>query len=584
MIRAIFVKLTDRIFGKGKAKGRPETAAEPQTSLSPDKAARDRLPSEPVREKSKKSRNPEDARQNRDETAAGKGKKPRKPEGSLAEESPEWLPENFDIPPMEGKTRFHDLGLPAKLMRGIHELGFQYCTPIQADILPGTLEGRDATGKAQTGTGKSAAFLLAIYTRLMKNPRDNRRPGVPRALILAPTRELALQIEQDAKDLGKYTPMKIAAIFGGMGYEHQKRILAEKVIDIVVATPGRLLDFKKQGLIRLYKVEILVIDEADRMLDMGFIPDVKQIVYETPRKEQRQTLFFSATLSDDVMRLSRQWTLDPVNVEIEPDVIATENVDRKNYIVTADQKFALLWNIITRQNLERVMVFTNRKSEARTLSERLQRYNISCSMITGDVPQNKRIRALDNFKKGAFRVLVATDVAARGIHIDGISHVVNYNLSHDPEQFVHRIGRTGRAGASGISISFADEDDSFYIPAIEEYIGEPFECHYPEDADLELPPPPPKKTAPRREPEAEGREPSARPPRKRRPRPRKPATSGEKGPSSPKPAEATKAEPSDNTGAPAPKKRRRRRRKPAGSRPEGSLSEGRNARGPENTE
>ncbi|MCW7753952.1 DEAD/DEAH box helicase [Desulfobotulus sp. H1] len=551
MIRAIFVKLKDRIFGKGKAKGRPETTAEPLTPPSPDKIARDRLSSEAGKEKNKKPR------ESLNSDTRPKKKTSGRTSSDLPVESHEWNPNIFTIPEMEGKTRFHDLGLPAKLMRGIHELGFQYCTPIQADILPGTLEGRDATGKAQTGTGKSAAFLLAIYTRLMKNPRDNRRPGVPRALILAPTRELALQIEQDARDLGKYTSIRIAAIFGGMGYEHQKRILAEKVVDIVVATPGRLLDFKKQGLIRLYKVEILVIDEADRMLDMGFIPDVKQIVYETPRKEQRQTLFFSATLSDDVMRLSRQWTIDPVNVEIEPDVIATESVARKNYIVTADQKFALLWNILTRQKLERVMVFTNRKSEARHLSERLKRYNISSSMITGDVPQHKRIRALDNFKNGSFRVLVATDVAARGIHIDGISHVVNYNLSQDPEQFVHRIGRTGRAGASGISISFADEEDSFYIPAIEDYIGEPFTCEYPEDELLEIPPPPPRIQETEK---ASGEQaPSNRPGRRRRP-----ARRTQHGtPSSPEKQEKQE-KPSGDPGAPTPKKRRRRR-KPSAS-------------------
>lgn len=566
MIRAIFVKLKDRIFGKGKAKGRPETTAEPLASPASEKAARDHLRSEALREKVKGRKTEESA----ETPVSGMEKrrvKSRKSEGSPLAETPEWTPELFEVPEEEGKTRFHDLGLPAKLMRGVHELGFQYCTPIQAGILPGTLEGRDATGKAQTGTGKSAAFLLALYSRMMKNPRENRRPGVPRALILAPTRELALQIEKDAKAIGKYTPIKVAAIFGGMGYEQQKRILAEQVIDIIVATPGRLLDFKKQGLVRLYKVEMLVIDEADRMLDMGFIPDVRQIVYETPRKEQRQTLFFSATLSDDVMRLARQWTLDPVNVEIEPEVIATETVDRKNYIVTADQKFALLWNILTRQNLERVMVFTNRKSEARNLSERLMRYNISAAMLTGDVPQNKRIRALEDFREGRFRVLVATDVAARGIHIDGISHVVNYNLSQDPEQFVHRIGRTGRAGASGISVSFADEEDSFYIPAIEEYIGAPFECEYPDEEFLELPPPPPKARPVRSEPPIPGSDGTdgPRPARKRRRKPRPQGKEsgqenpGEKGEGHPA------AENSGETPPAAPPRKRRRRRRPSGA-------------------
>lgn len=487
MIRAIFIKLKDRIFsGFSEKKAGPVTG---ESSAPPPAESRIRDRMEPQQKRPKKR----------------KKKQPNPP--SPVQDIPEWSPDLFQVPVTEGKTRFQDLDLPAKLLHGIHDLGFEYLTPIQAEVLPEALKGRDVTGKAQTGTGKSAAFLLALYARFMKNPKENRRPGVPRALVLAPTRELALQLEKDGKELGKYTPIRIAAIFGGMDYNRQKRILAEQVVDIIVATPGRLLDFSKQGLIRLYKVEALVIDEADRMLDMGFIPDVRQIVYATPKKESRQTLFFSATLSDDVLRLARSWTRDALNVEIEPEVVATESVDRKNYIVTADQKFALLWNILTRQNLDRVMVFTNMRNEARRLTERLKAYQISCAMITGDVAQIKRIKTLENFKKGTFRVLIATDVAARGIHIDGVSHVVNYNLSQDPEQFVHRIGRTGRAGATGISVSFADEEDSFYIPAIEEYIGEPFSCEYPEEDYLQLPPPPPasRKTGENADPPPHGR-------------------------------------------------------------------------------
>lgn len=564
MIRNIFRKLRNSFKGSGEPVSPAERRNEPAK------------PAAPV----KKPEGKKQGGKNRDEkNSPAKEKRPPKPQ------KPEWDLSQFQVPEAEGKTRFHDLDLPPKIMHAIQDLGFAYCTPIQAGTLPGVLEGRDATGKAQTGTGKSAAFLLNVYAQLLKNPnKENRRPGVPRALILAPTRELALQIEKDARAIGKYSGIRVAAIFGGMGYEKQKRILAESVVDVIVATPGRLIDFKKQGLVRLYKVEILVIDEADRMLDMGFIPDVRQIVYATPKKHQRQTLFFSATLTDAVMRLADQWTKEPIHVEIEPDVVATETVDRKNYIVTTDEKFPLLWNILTRQNLERVMVFTNRKSDARYLSERLLKYNISCSLITGDVQQNKRIRALEDFREGRFRVLVATDVAARGIHIDGISHVVNYNLPQDPEQFVHRIGRTGRAGASGISVSFADEDDSFYIPAIEEYIGARFECEYPEDEWVELPPPPkPDPAIQKKEAPAQKRQGGNRPRKNnrngngnrsgntngRRPRnnsgkpaQKKPQGQNPAAPQGEKPANGTNgASPSGN-----PPRKRRRRRRPSGNR------------------
>jgi ATP-dependent RNA helicase RhlB len=391
---------------------------------------------------------------------------------------------------MEGQTRFHDLGLPVKIMHAISDLGFQYCTPIQAEILPKALIGSDTTGKAQTGTGKSAAFLINIYTHLLRKPLlAKRRPGVPRVLILAPTRELALQIEKDARAIGKHTGIRIQAVFGGLGYDHQKRALAEKVVDIIVATPGRLLDFQRQKLVRLYKVEILIIDEADRMLDMGFIPDVRKIVYSTPPKQKRQTMFFSATLTSEVERLARQWTRDPIHVEIEPEHVAAESVNQMVYIVTTEEKFALLVNLIAGQNLERVLVFTNRRDQTITLSDRLKQYRINCAVLSGDVPQKKRIKTLENFRNGKIRVLVATDVAARGLHIEGISHVINFTLPKDPEDYVHRIGRTGRAGATGISVSFACEEDSFYIPAIETFLGNPLRCVQPDEALLELKPP-----------------------------------------------------------------------------------------------
>jgi ATP-dependent RNA helicase RhlB len=417
--------------------------------------------------------------------------KKRKPPKSRGKQgSPPWHVSEFDVPRVEGQSRFHDLDLPVTIMHAVADLGFQYCTPVQAEILPKALSGSDATGKAQTGTGKSAAFLINIYTHLLRKPLQNGRgPGVPRVLILAPTRELALQIEKDARAIGKYTDIQIQSVFGGLGYGQQKQALEEKIVDIIVATPGRLLDFQRQKLVRLNKVEILVIDEADRMLDMGFIPDVRKIVYSTPPKDKRQTMFFSATLTPEVERLARQWTQNPVHVEIEPEHVEAESVNQLIYIVTTEEKFALLVNLIVGQNLERVLVFANRRDQTRRLADRLKQYRINTAVLSGDIPQNKRIKTLEDFRRGKIRVLVATDVAARGLHVEGISHVINFTLPQDPEDYVHRIGRTGRAGASGTSVSFACEEDSFYIPPIEKYLGHSLSCIQPDPELLELKPP-----------------------------------------------------------------------------------------------
>jgi ATP-dependent RNA helicase RhlB len=421
----------------------------------------------------------------------------RRPEGS--DEKPKsaaapvvaWQPDLFQVPPEVGKTRFHDLNLPDPVLHAVADAGFKYCTPIQAEIMPATLKGRDAFGRAQTGTGKTAAFLITVLTRMLASPLKGKRPpGTPRVLIIAPTRELVLQIADEALLLSAYCPFSIVSVFGGMDYEKQRRQLHGKPVDIVVATPGRLLDFKRRRDLDLKQVEMLILDEADRMLDMGFIPDVRQIVYSTPHKDKRQTLFFSATLTPDVTRLSASWTRDPVSIEIEPEQVAVDTVDQVVYIVTTDQKFALTYNIITRKNLKRVLVFCNRRDETRRLAETLDRYRINCAVLSGEVPQKKRIRTLEDFKAGKIRVLVATDVAGRGIHIEDMDYVVNFTLPHDPEDYVHRIGRTGRAGSAGTSISFACEEDSFYLPAIEEFIGRPLHCIPPEEEYLELPPAP----------------------------------------------------------------------------------------------
>jgi ATP-dependent RNA helicase RhlB len=391
-----------------------------------------------------------------------------------------WTLDQFQVPEEPGRDRFHDFALPPPLMHAISDLGFHYCTPIQSEVLPFALSDYDVTGQAQTGTGKTAAFLITILTRQWEHPpAKGNPPGTPRALVLAPTRELAIQIESDAKDLAKYLDTHVVSVVGGMDFNRQRAELATSV-DILVATPGRLLDFINRRVIDLSRVEVLVIDEADRMLDMGFIPDVRRIVYKTPHKRQRQTLFFSATFNDDVMRLAASWTLEPVHVAIEPERVATESVEQMFWTVGEEQKAPLLADLVSRKHLTRVMVFANRRDRTRELFEYLRKHDVSCEMLSGEVPQRKRLSTLDKFKRGQIQVLVATDVAGRGIHVEDVSHVINYDLPEDPEDYVHRIGRTGRAGATGVSISFVSEGDAFNLPALEKYLGASVTCTQPE--------------------------------------------------------------------------------------------------------
>ncbi|NLB55195.1 MAG: DEAD/DEAH box helicase [Lentisphaerae bacterium] len=393
---------------------------------------------------------------------------------------------DFPVPEVTDQVRFHELGLPDVIMHAISDIGFSYCTPIQAEILPHVLQGKDATGRAQTGTGKTAAFLLGILTHFVKNPPDRNRPaGKPRALILVPTRELASQIEREAECLSKYHKTNMVVLIGGTKLRPQLDVI-KKQVDIVIATPGRLLDFIQRGDLKLDSLEILVIDEADRMLDMGFIPAVRQIIRRTPPKGKRQTLLFSATLTEDITRLASQWTNQPVVVEINPQEVAVDTVEQIVYITTAEEKFTLLYNLLKRTK-EPIMVFGNRRDVTGDLMNNLKRWGINCDLLSGAISQEKRTKTLENFRNGKIDVLVATDVAGRGIHIDNVGFVINYNLPEDPEDFVHRTGRTGRAGAKGTSISFACEEESFSIPAIEEYIGKPLHCAYPDD-DLLVPP------------------------------------------------------------------------------------------------
>lgn len=368
---------------------------------------------------------------------------------------------------------FETLNLHPQLKQAIDALGFKEMTPIQQKVLKFTLAGHDAIGRAQTGTGKTAAFLVSVINDLLNNPiKEQRFRGEPRALILAPTRELALQIESDAKHLTKFTDLHLVTLLGGVDFDKQKAQLDKKTVDIIVATPGRLIDFVEQKEVWLDQIEFLVIDEADRLLDMGFIPSVKRIVRYSPRKEQRQTLMFSATFSYDVLNLAQQWLFEPVTVEIEPEKKTNADVEQRVYMVAKSDKYKLLQDILRDEPIEKVMIFANRRDQVRKLYDTLKRDGYKVVMLSGEIAQDKRLKMLDQFKNGQHNIMIATDVAGRGIHVDGVSHVVNFTLPEQSDDYVHRIGRTGRAGTRGVSISFLSEDDAFHLPEIEKAIGQ----------------------------------------------------------------------------------------------------------------
>lgn len=375
---------------------------------------------------------------------------------------------------------FAQLSLHPQLLQSIEDLGFKACTPIQAAILPLSLDNLDVIGKAQTGTGKTAAFLITVINQLLQNETEETRyAGEPRALIIAPTRELALQIKKDADDLTAHCSISSYCVVGGTDVSKQDRHLRSTVTDLLIGTPGRLLDLLQRKSIFLDLIDHLVLDEADRMLDMGFIPQIKKIIRLTPQRQCRQTLLFSATFNDDVIHLAENWTVDPIKIDVEPDQVATDLIDQIIYMVNAEQKYFLLNNLIQQENLQRAIVFLNRRDDCRSLYQWLRDKNISCGILTGEIPQAKRLSTLERFRSGKISILIATDVAGRGIHIEGISHVINFNLPENPDDYVHRIGRTGRAGAKGTSISFACEDDAFVLPQLESHLGQKLPCLHP---------------------------------------------------------------------------------------------------------
>ena len=420
------------------------------------------------------------------------------------------------IPEHLTSQRFDDFALAEPLKRGLAEAEFTLCTPIQAAALPEALEGHDIAGQAQTGTGKTIAFLLATAHYLLERTPQNPAKDRPRALILAPTRELAIQIHQDAQLILKHCGFRFGLIYGGTGYDSQRATL-EAGCDILIATPGRLLDFLRQGLFRLDAIEVVVIDEADRMFDLGFIRDLRYLLRRMPPAGERLNLLFSATLSMRVMEMAYEHMNDPREIKIRAEARLAENLSERGYYPAEEEKLPLLINLLGRKAIERVLIFVNTRRAAEYVSQRLRRAGLDNSMISGDVPQDKRERLLAGFKSGKVRILVATDVAARGLHIPSVAQVYNYDLPQDPEDYVHRAGRTARAGASGEVISFICEKYAYSLIEIERFIGHEVPRHDMTDEDLRKPEK--LELAPEAEPESEEPEPK---PKSRASHPTKP--------------------------------------------------------------
>ncbi len=388
-------------------------------------------------------------------------------------------------------TRFSEFPIPEPVLAGIKEAGYEFCTPVQKEVLPRALKGEDIAAQSQTGTGKTATFLITLLTRLVesgnrkKDRRNDEGNARPRALILAPTRELVVQIGQEAETLARPSGIRFQTIYGGVDYEKQRQALVNDRADVIVATPGRLIDYLKQGVIFLKEIEVLVIDEADRMFDMGFIPDVRWLLRRCPPAEKRQSLLFSATLSAKVMELAYEHLNISEAVNINPEQITVDKIEQRLYHVGKDEKLALLFGLLKHEKPERSLIFTNTKRMAEILENYLKANGYAAACLTGDVPQKKRQATLERFKDHKLNILIATDVASRGLHIEAVTHVFNYDLPQDPEDYVHRIGRTARIGASGTAIALAGEEDAFYLEPIEKLIEKKIPVVWAEDEDFE---------------------------------------------------------------------------------------------------
>jgi len=445
---------------------------------------------------------------------------------------------------------FADIEIPEPIRRAIDELGFTRLTRVQAEVLPLSLAGRDVVAQAQTGSGKTAAYLLTIFSHILANPRTTP-PETPRALIVAPTRELAVQIAKDAESLGHHAGIRSHVVFGGLDYRKQREIL-ERGTDLLIGTPGRLIDYHKKGSYSLRGTEIVVIDECDRLFDMGFAEDLRWILRHTPHPTERQSMMFTATLSQRVMTLGWRQMNDPIEVMVSAQSLTPDTIHQVLYHVAAREKFSLLLGLLAREGSTRTMIFVNTRYRAQRLVDDLSRHGHSARGLTGNVVQVKRLKVLDDFRDGSLPILVATDVASRGLHIEGVSHVINYDLPQDAEDYVHRIGRTARVGAEGKAISLACEDYVYSLDAIQRYVGYVLPTEFADDslyaAVL------PRERRPRRsEPREARRETPRRPPRETPPAPPRETP--------PPPTQEAGAD----EGAPARRRRRRRpRRKPAG--------------------
>lgn len=372
---------------------------------------------------------------------------------------------------------FTELNLDASLLEGVNDAGYVTCTEVQEKVYNAAKDGADLYVQSQTGTGKTAAYLVSVIQQLISKPENAEK----KVLVLVPTRELAVQVEQEAKTLLSHTQKKVFSFYGGVGYERQIGAV-KKGVDVIVGTPGRIIDLCEGNNLSLKACNFTVIDEADRMFDMGFYPDLRKILKQLPEAEERQTMLFSATLNSYVKNLAWEYTRDPVEIEIEPENVTVTEIEQQLFHVSSDEKTKLLVGILKNENPKNVMIFCNTKRSCEVIAKRLQMNDLKSDFIIGDLPQAKRLKVLNSFKAGEISILVATDVAARGIDVEALEMVINYDLPNEAENYVHRIGRTARNGKSGKAYTFCSEQDVYNLPAIERYIemSIPAEVAYPE--------------------------------------------------------------------------------------------------------
>ncbi len=381
-------------------------------------------------------------------------------------------------PALASGKEFAEFDLPEPLLRGLHDTGYFQCTPIQEQAVPLGLAGKDVAGEAQTGTGKTAAFLVPIFNHMLRD--KNRKPNRPSCLIISPTRELALQIMNDAEAIGRHCGFRMLAIFGGVDYRKQADAL-KRGVDLVVATPGRLIDYTKQRFFNPNDIRYLVVDEADRLFDMGFVQDLRWILRRLPNYRQRQSMLFSATLGWKVLELTYEFMNLPQKVAVQKDTRTVEQVTQELYHCSSNEKLSLLLGVLGREDWARVMVFANTKYRVDWLAFKLQRNGYPAEGISGDISQTRRLQLMDQFKKGELKILVATNVAARGLHVEDVSHVINYDVPSDPEDYVHRVGRTARAGALGKAITICCDKYATHLPFVEEYLEDKIPVCWAED-------------------------------------------------------------------------------------------------------